>query len=311
MEKSEKQCETISSLETELENSNKALSDRLMQLREAQKLNDQQQVGMENLQEAFKSQEESISSLKNTNQQLQNQCKAVAEEVKIVNSSYEKAKKLYSELQKENGDLSLTVNDQKNDLNQLKINLKTLTDEKETLVQEISDLEESIPNLIEASEIVESLREKVIALEDEVEEKKQQVRHLQLRSTEMKKMLQKEMKAGLEVNDTSSQNSSMHFEPPPSPISYLKPSFSKVDYRKDLTPSPIDLSNGLSEINLKYIRHVIIKFLTSPSVEARQMVRAISTILHFTDEEEKTLEDYLEWKMSWFGMKPRLPSNSS
>ena len=41
-----------------------------------------------------------------------------------------------------------------------------------------------------------SLEEKRNQLEDDLEEKKQAVRHLQLRSNEMKKMIQKEMKSG-------------------------------------------------------------------------------------------------------------------
>lgn len=39
-------------------------------------------------------------------------------------------------------------------------------------------------------------------------------------------------------------------------------------------------------------------------MEARQLVRAVATLLHLSKEEEKLLDDTLSWKMSWFGSKP-------
>ncbi|XP_016943146.2 golgin subfamily A member 1 isoform X1 [Drosophila suzukii] len=60
----------------------------------------------------------------------------------------------------------------------------------------------------------------------------------------------------------------------------------------------------MDEVNFQYLKHVIVKFLTSREVEARHLVRAVSTLLQLTSEEEKLLHDTLNWKMSWFGMKP-------
>ena len=54
----------------------------------------------------------------------------------------------------------------------------------------------SIPSFIESSDLVKSMKEKEKFLQDELEEKKQAVRQLQIRSNEMKKMLQKEMRSG-------------------------------------------------------------------------------------------------------------------
>ena len=63
----------------------------------------------------------------------------------------------------------------------------------------------------------------------------------------------------------------------------------------------------ISSVTLAYMRHVILKFLTSPEVESKQMTRALATILQFTKEEELRLQAYLDWKMSWFaGPKPKL-----
>lgn len=83
----------------------------------------------------------------------------------------------------------------------------------------------------------------------------------------------------------------------------------------------------MDEVNFKYLKHVIVKFLTSREVtkktfpvflqisyflinflifqvEARHLIRAVATLLKLTKEEEKLLHDTLNWKMSWFGSKP-------
>ncbi|XP_050083384.1 golgin subfamily A member 1 [Anopheles aquasalis] len=69
----------------------------------------------------------------------------------------------------------------------------------------------------------------------------------------------------------------------------------------------------MDEVNFRYLKHVIIKFLTSREVEARHLIKAVSTLLQLSYEEEKLLHDTLNWKMSWFGSRPAgqisLPTN--
>lgn len=93
-----------------------------------------------------------------------------------------------------------------------------------------------------------------------------------------------------------------------------------------LMPSQISTKNlqhsirkDEDDINFKYLKHVLIKFLTSREYEAQHLIRAVSTLLKFSPEEEKLLHDTLEWKMSWFGPRPKvgngqlatnIPSNS-
>ncbi|XP_055614302.1 golgin subfamily A member 1-like [Uranotaenia lowii] len=60
----------------------------------------------------------------------------------------------------------------------------------------------------------------------------------------------------------------------------------------------------MDEVNFRYLKHVIIKFLTSREVEARQLVKAVAALLQLSCEEEKLLQDTLTWKMSWFGSRP-------
>lgn len=59
----------------------------------------------------------------------------------------------------------------------------------------------------------------------------------------------------------------------------------------------------MDEVNFRYLKHVIIKFLTSREVEARQLVKAVATLLQLSYEEEKLLQNTLTWKMSWFGSR--------
>lgn len=60
----------------------------------------------------------------------------------------------------------------------------------------------------------------------------------------------------------------------------------------------------MDEVNFRYLKHVILKFLTSQEFEAKHLIKAVSTLLYLTKDEEKLLNDYLNWKNSWFGTKP-------
>lgn len=64
------------------------------------------------------------------------------------------------------------------------------------------------------------------------------------------------------------------------------------------------------DVNFIYLKHVIIKFLTSREYEAQHLTKAVSTLLKLTREEEKLLHDTLDWKMSWFGSRPKIGGNS-
>lgn len=69
----------------------------------------------------------------------------------------------------------------------------------------------------------------------------------------------------------------------------------------------------MDEVSFKYLKHVIIKFVTCRDVEAKQLLRAISTVLRFSSEEERLLFDTYKWKKSWFfgGSKPDVGQWSS
>ena len=78
---------------------------------------------------------------------------------------------------------------------------------------------------------------------------------------------------------------------------------------KKMSTSSLYSNNGpiiMDEVNFRYLKHVVLKFLTCRNVEARHLIKAVSTLLHLSFEEEKLLHDTIMWKLSWFGTKPDL-----
>ncbi|EDS28846.1 omega-crystallin [Culex quinquefasciatus] len=70
------------------------------------------------------------------------------------------------------------------------------------------------------------------------------------------------------------------------------------------SPNPASGTIVMDEVNFRYLKHVIIKFLTSREVEAKHLIKAVSALLKLTFEEEKLLQDTLTRKISWFGSRP-------
>ncbi|KAF7257582.1 hypothetical protein EG68_05201 [Paragonimus skrjabini miyazakii] len=64
-------------------------------------------------------------------------------------------------------------------------------------------------------------------------------------------------------------------------------------------------------INLRYLRHVILKFLLSRENEALHLVRVLSTLLYLTAEEEKLIRQTLSRRRSWFKARPHLSPSKS
>lgn len=118
-----------------------------------------------------------------------------------------------------------------------------------------------------------------------------------MKLADMKKTLQQELRSPGQNNLDS-----LEILNPAAVISPSQCSTRTVQY--GCVPQPLQ---GLEEdINFKYLKHVIIKFLTSREYEALRLIKAVATLLDFTPEEEKLVHDTLEWKMSWFGTRPNL-----
>lgn len=296
-----------SALELEICSLKESLSERLLQMRNLQISNDKLDIQIEELKTIIDEKEKALSINHDSMSKFQSQCDDLTKEK---DEQYQKMHDLNQILcshKNEINSLQCTVEKLNEELATLNINHDTLVNENKNLEKEKASLEKSIPGLIQTSELVRNLQSTIKILEDELESKGQLVRHLQIRANEMKKMLQKELKPNpVETEPILNGGTSVSTRPKsPSPICDTSTNFDKP-YPSHSKCSRTESGEFLSEINVRYLRHVIFKFMISPELEARQMIKAVSTLLQFSNEEEKILQDYLDWKTSWFGSKPRL-----
>ncbi|XP_035235304.1 golgin subfamily A member 1 isoform X1 [Anguilla anguilla] len=140
-------------------------------------------------------------------------------------------------------------------------------------------------------------------LEQQLSEKNKTIKQLQQRLAELKRTLQKELKLKpdqeSEGRERLAEGRVEKPEGPEKPFPEAPPpavSSATVTNNSDL--------NDSREINFEYLKHVVLKFMSSREAEAYQLIRAVSVLLNFTREEEDMLKETLEYKMSWFGSKP-------
>ncbi|XP_039939060.1 golgin subfamily A member 1 isoform X2 [Hirundo rustica] len=122
-------------------------------------------------------------------------------------------------------------------------------------------------------------------LEQQIAEKNKMIKQLQQRMAELKKTLQKELKIR-----------------PDSEVLELRAN-SEVPNASVTVTNNSDL-NDSREINFEYLKHVVLKFMSCRESEAFHLIKAVSVLLNFSQEEENMLKETLEYKMSWFGSKP-------
>uniref|UniRef100_A0A7N5JF66 Golgin subfamily A member 1 n=1 Tax=Ailuropoda melanoleuca TaxID=9646 RepID=A0A7N5JF66_AILME len=124
-------------------------------------------------------------------------------------------------------------------------------------------------------------------LEQQLVEKNKTIKQMQQRMLELKKTLQKELKI-------RPDNELFEVRDKPGPeMPNMAPS---VMNNADLTDA--------REINFEYLKHVVLKFMSCRESEAFHLIKAVSVLLNFSQEEENMLKETLEYKMSWFGSKP-------
>ncbi|XP_046830657.1 golgin subfamily A member 1 isoform X2 [Vespa crabro] len=182
-----------------------------------------------------------------------------------------------------------------NKIENLEVSFKSQNEELEKV---IAILKKTRQRIIELEEIERSkekmegnekiLKSSLLDLEEQLNEKTKTIKVLQQRLTDMKKTLQRELRVPSASLDNDAEPST----------AILNPSSSKTVTAKH--------ANLKDDVNFKYLKHVLIKFLTSREYEALHLTKAVATLLHFSPEEERLLQQTLEWKMSWFGTRPNL-----
>lgn len=145
------------------------------------------------------------------------------------------------------------------------------------------------------------LTKQLSSVESNLADRSKTVKLQQQRLNEMKKTLQKELRVQALPMDSVPCNTL----PPQTPAT--------IDVSLNEFIPAIPRDNGVTcskcdHLNYEYLRHVVIKFMLSRESEAIHLIKAVSVLLHLTADEQKLIKDTLEYKMSWFGSPPTLPS---
>ncbi|XP_035591624.1 golgin subfamily A member 1-like isoform X1 [Oncorhynchus keta] len=142
-------------------------------------------------------------------------------------------------------------------------------------------------------------------LEQQLSDKNKTIKQLQQRLAELKRTLQKELKLKPETEFEEKERAQEGRGERQERLdrTFTEPAASPAPGPNTTVTNTSDL-NDSREINFEYLKHVVLKFMSSREAEAYQLIRAVSVLLNFTGEEEDMLKETLEYKMSWFGSKP-------
>ena len=125
----------------------------------------------------------------------------------------------------------------------------------------------------ESSERTCKLRSQIAELEAAFSEKNKTIKLQQQRLTDMKKTLQKELKnQNYDPDSLGVQTSASPAMPPKSPT---------------LSNAPQPVKGDMEEVNFKYLKHVIFKFLTSREYEVITKMSEYSLLLLFSNKQKK------------------------
>ncbi|KAJ8263334.1 hypothetical protein COCON_G00157910 [Conger conger] len=201
----------------------------------------------------------------------------------------------------------------------LREEIVTQTDQLDSCQSRVSDLEVEVETLTEQLHAPEDCGEEqngAVTVEDlahmhkmnkeleqQLSEKNKTIKQLQQRLAELKRTLQKELKL------KPDQESEGREKPPEGRVE--KPEGPERPFPEAL-PQGVSTAtvtnnsdlNDSREINFEYLKHVVLKFMSSREAEAYHLIKAVSVLLNFTREEEEMLRETLDYKMSWFGSKP-------
>ncbi|PNF41510.1 hypothetical protein B7P43_G13037, partial [Cryptotermes secundus] len=156
--------------------------------------------------------------------------------------------------------------------------------DSEELSKRVQDTEMVEHDKQAAANLEQELRNNISELEEQLIEKNKNIRVLQQRLSDMKKTLQHELRLPTQsVHGTGTTESDSFI-----PAAVLTPSSSRHLQQKQ-HQQPVTnhrMTTEDDDVNFKYLKHVLIKFLTSREYEAQHLTRAVATLLRFSPEEE-------------------------
>lgn len=230
-----------------------------------------------------------LDEMKKQSKQVQDRTNKFKEENRLLNDRNEELKRIIESF-KENLEFEKEEKRElKNELNKLKISVQTKSESNKD------------------EKLIDELNERINKLEDQLAEKNKTIKLQNQRIHDIKKSVQK---GDLFLRDETSkqQLSNGNLE---NGYSSRNGSSTKLDEQivngKQSANEVGKLNNNkdyathVNDINFKYLQNVVLKFITSSDHESQKhLVKAISTLLKFSKEEEQYIKQSLETRASWF-----------
>ncbi|XP_058958579.2 golgin subfamily A member 1 isoform X2 [Pocillopora verrucosa] len=214
----------------------------------------------QNAEEVLKQREKTISELR----------KAVAEKEELLNRSTTKIRQ-YEENNRYIGNDRI-YSPESRDSHKLITNLRERVKELEEQLQEREML------LLDENEL-RDLRKDNNRLEKDLEDKDKKIKLLQAKNIELKKAFQRELKMAA-PGDEPAQRS------PGTPNGDVIVHSDEEKERQDYL-----------EVNFKYLKHVVLKYMCSTNKQSRQLINVIGHLLRFNPKEHACVREAMEWKL--------------
>lgn len=214
----------------------------------------------QNAEEVLKQREKTISELR----------KAVAEKEELLNRSTTKIRQ-YEENNRYIGNDRI-YSPESRDSHKLITNLRERVKELEEQLQEREML------LLDENEL-RDLRKDNNRLEKDLEDKDKKIKLLQAKNIELKKVFQRELKMAAPGGEPVQRS-------PGTPNGDVIVHSDEEKERQDYL-----------EVNFKYLKHVVLKYMCSTNKQSRQLINVIGHLLRFTPKEHACVREAMEWKL--------------
>ncbi|XP_067087595.1 golgin subfamily A member 1 isoform X2 [Osmerus mordax] len=275
---------------------------------------------------------EMTASLQTTEQELKQvneQLQQTEEELQMLRNDLQSAQSSLSRVQEERESVRVQAEEREvekdSQLAGLRHQVLTQTLQLDSCQSRVSDLEVEVDSLtgqLQAPDVSEPDQNGAVTVDDldhmqkvnkdleqQLGEKNKTIKQLQQRLAELKRTLQKELKLKPDPETEGKAQEGRGDRLERACQEPLSSSTTGLSLGPGLTTSNTTVTNTSDlndsrEINFEYLKHVVLKFMSSREAEAFQLIRAVSVLLNFTREEEDMLKQTLEYKMSWFGSKP-------
>ena len=243
-----------------------------------------------------------------------------------------------------NAELSNSIETLKRQLNEDHSERKEIEDElrqlraqllaKEAqLLQELEQEKERQRQQAPAQEVISRKEhdEVVQRLEETINEKSKTIRLQLQRISDIKKSIQRGDFPPVPSLNHNNNASSFHASTAASAAGYFSDNetsrTASPSLRRDTQspPATLDLASHTNmtpadpgsdhasttlNVNFEYLKNVVFKFITSSEYESqKQLVKAISTLLQFSEQEEHSVRETLEWRASWLSSLPLVGPN--